>query len=156
MKLGRIGSLTTWICVLAISVVAGGCSSFEGEWRRSGHTSFSPNTIAGPWEGTWRSEVTDHSDQLRCLITPRTNNACSARFHAKYKRLLRFSFGYTVPLAVYAKEEGFQFEGEADLGWYAGGTYRYMGFATPTNFFSTYQSKYDHGTFQMSRPRRSE
>jgi hypothetical protein len=45
-----------------------------------------------------------------------------------------------------------RFEGEADLGWLAGGVYRYDGQATPASFFSTYKSKYDHGTFQMKRP----
>ncbi len=34
----------------------------------------------------------------------------------------------------------------------SGGVYHYDGDATPTNFFSTYKSKYDHGTFQMTRP----
>ena len=39
-----------------------------------------------------------------------------------------------------------------NLGWLAGGVYHYEGRADATNFFSTYTSKYDHGTFQMTRP----
>ncbi len=44
------------------------------------------------------------------------------------------------------------FKGRADLGWCGGGIYQYQGHATPTNFFSTYRSDYDHGTFRMARP----
>jgi hypothetical protein len=34
----------------------------------------------------------------------------------------------------------------------AGGVYTYEGSASATNFTSTYNSKYDHGVFQMRRP----
>lgn len=82
-----------------------------------------------------------------------TNGLYSARFHAKYRKgILRFTFGYTVPLTVREKEDAFQFEGESNLGWYAGGIYRYEGTVTGTNFFATYDSKYDRGIFRMTRP----
>src|ERR1043166_2612283 len=141
---------------LALGLAAAGCSSFERAWRQAEVTDGGTNTIVGRWSGSWNSEVTHHHDQLRCVITPQTNNILSARFHAKYKKLFRFSFSYTVPLAVQLKEGIFYFEGEADLGWYAGGMYRYQGSASRTNFFSTYQCKYDHGTFQMTRPTGAE
>ena len=32
------------------------------------------------------------------------------------------------------------------------GNYNYDGKASPTNFFSTYKARLDHGTFQMTRP----
>ena len=110
-------------------------------------------SVTGRWEGTWRSEVNGHTDQLRCLMTTLTNGLCSARFQAKYRRgIFRFTFGYAVPLSVVNRGGRFEFEGEANLGWYAGGLYRYHGTATATNFTSTYRCKYDHGTFQMTRP----
>jgi hypothetical protein len=62
------------------------------------------------------------------------------------------SFGYTVPLQVEPATNGFKFSGQANLHWYAGGIYKYEGHADATNFFSTYSCKYDHGTFQMTRP----
>lgn len=109
--------------------------------------------MAGRWEGTWRSEVNGHSDQLRAVITTGSNGVYSTRFHARYKKgILRFSFGYSVPLQVRQTNDTHQFHGEADLGWLAGGVYRYEGSATGTNFFSTYRCKYDRGTFQMTRP----
>jgi len=152
VKLIFLPSSTPSICGLTLALVAAGCSNFESAWRQAGQTVYPTNTIAGQWEGSWRSEVTGHHDQLRCWIAQQTNDIFSARFHAQYRKLFRFSFSYTVPLTVQLKEREFQFEGEAGLGWYAGGTYRYRGLATPTNFFSTYQSKYDHGTFQRTRP----
>jgi len=131
-----------------------GCSTFERDWQATGQVRVGTNsTITGRWQGTWRSEVNGHNDQLRCLMTPLTNGLHSARFHAKYKKgIFRFSFSYSVPLQVRRTNDAFQFEGEADLGWLAGGIYRCEGSATVTNFFSTYRSKYDHGTFQMTRP----
>jgi hypothetical protein len=100
------------ILLLAIPVLAAGCSSFNREWKKAGEQ--------------------------------------AAQFHAKYHGIL--SFGYTVPLKVEKTNDSFQFSGEADLGSMAGGMYQYKGHADPTNFFSNYSSKDDHGTFQMSRP----
>ena len=73
-----------------------------------------------------------------------------ARFHAKYRKIL--GFGYTVPLKVRTVAGVFNFQGEADLGWYAGGLYFYSGHVRGTNFSSTYRSEKDRGTFQMTRP----
>jgi hypothetical protein len=133
----------------------GGCSSFERAWQAAEPSPFDTNSMAGRWEGTWRSEVNGHHDRLRCLMTPSTNGVYAARFHAHYKRGIRFTYSYTVPLTVTngPSPDTFQFHGAASLGWYAGGTYSYAGVASPTNFFSTYESKYDHGTFEMTRPR---
>jgi hypothetical protein len=64
---------------------------------------------------------------------------------------MRFTASYTVPLSVEPQDSGSRFRGEADLGWLAGGVYRYEGHATATNFFSTYECKYDGGTFRMTR-----
>jgi len=60
---------------------------------------------------------------------------------------------YTVNLRVTREPPGpFNFQGEADLGWWGGGVYSYDGQATPANFFSTYKSRYDRGSFRMTRP----
>jgi hypothetical protein len=138
---------------LAVALLGAGCSSFDRAWRNAGQNPPATNAITGRWDGVWRSEVNGHTDRLRCLVTWQTNDTYSARFHAKYKKgLFRFSFGYAVPLQVERQGNSFRFQGEADLGWLAGGVYRYEGAATVTNFFSTYRSQYDHGVFQMARP----
>ena len=137
--------------MLLLAWIAGGCSSFNREWKRAA-TPSPTNAMTGRWEGTWHSDVNDHSGLLRCLVTPLTNGVYQARFYAKYKRGITFSFSYTAPLTVRRNKEVFQFEGEANLGWYAGGRYEYQGHADGMDFFSTYRSKHDHGTFRMKRP----
>lgn len=90
-----------------------------------------------------------HTGRLRCLVTRLEEGKYQARYHATYRKVLTFS--YTVALDATRTEDGFKFSGDADLGW-AGGVYHYEGMANSTNFYSTYQSKYDHGLFQMRRP----
>jgi hypothetical protein len=143
------GKLFAWLILLALPLVAG-CSSFNRRWRDALEMPIPQSDISGPWEGRWISEVNGHNDRLRCVITPGVSNELDAHFHANYRRI--FHFGYTVPLAVRNTGTNFTFSGEADLGKLAGGAYSYEGYATPTNFFSTYNSKYDHGRFEMSRP----
>ena len=96
------------------------------------------------------SDVNAHTGKLRCIVTHQTNDVYAARFRAHYLKILRFS--YTVPLTVTTSNVVWHFHGEEDLGAMAGGVYRYVGNATATNFHSTYDSKYDHGTFEMQRP----
>lgn len=107
--------------------------------------------ILGRWEGHWHSDVNGHNDVLRCIITQQAPGTYQARYHAKYRKVL--TFGYTVILEAQKKDGALEFKGEANLGWFAGGKYTYEGRATSTNFFSTYQSKYDHGAFEMARPK---
>ena len=140
---------------LVAAICLNGCSTFERDWRDAALTPRLQDDLAGRWEGTWRSEVSGHNDELRAVVAKGSNGVYSTHFHARYKKgLFRFSFSYSVPFEVRQTNDTYQFHGEADLGWLAGGLYRYEGSATGTNFFSTYSCKYDHGTFQMTRPNR--
>ncbi len=143
---GRLGALVIPLFLL----LATGCSTFNYEWRREARKPAPTNDFVGAWEGSWISARNGHHGALRCLITRETNGAVNARFYATYKHILHF--GYAVPLETRRTDNGVAFMGHADLGMLAGGTYRYAGYSTPTNFFSSYDSKYDHGTFQMLRP----
>ena len=136
--------------LLAAALLAGGCTTFNHDWDAAAQPP-QPGDIQGRWQGVWVSEVTGHNDQLRAVITKKDGGDYTARFHAKYHKVMHF--GYTVPLKVEAAGDEFKFSGQANLGWLAGGVYHYDGHAGATNFFSTYTSKYDHGTFQMNRPR---
>ena len=135
---------------LALTLLVSGCASFEPDWKQAGRTPAPPDAITGRWEGFWLSDVNAHTGKLRCLITHQTNDLYAARFRATYLKVLRFS--YTVPLRVESRDGGWSFRGEEDLGVAAGGIYRYVGTASATNFHSTYDSKYDRGTFEMRRP----
>lgn len=139
------------ICLflLATLLFAGGCSTFNHDWKKAGKQPQPPGML-GRWQGVWVSDVSHHTDELRCVVTQKDDGTYRARFHAKYHKVM--TFGYTVPLKIEPAANGFQFSGEANLGWLAGGLYHYDGHADITNFFSTYSCKYDHGTFKMSRP----
>ena len=143
----RVGVLAL---LLATALLGGGCTTFDYEWKESAAGPAPTTELEGRWQGLWHSDASGHEGKLRCLVTKIENGAYRARFHAKYRKVL--SFGYTAPLTVERTVNAFNFSGEADLGWLAGGVYRYDGHADATNFFSNYSSKYDHGTFQMTRP----
>jgi|SRR3954467_4382377 hypothetical protein len=144
MKKGRI------TMGVAAVLLLGGCSSFNREWSAALKQPVPASDLSGPWEGHWTSDVNGHNDKLRCLITQKSPDQYNATFHATYKSI--FHFSYTVPLQVRKHANSFVFSGEADLGKMAGGVYTYEGATTATNFFSTYDSKYDHGKFDMHRP----
>jgi hypothetical protein len=137
------------LCVMG-AVLVSGCSTFIRDWDRMAATAPPQNSIEGRWEGTWKSDASGHSDRLRCILSRKDERVYEARFYANYRKAL--NFGYTAPLQVEQREGKYFFEGKANLHWYAGGVYHYKGEATPTNFYSTYRCKSDHGTFEMRRP----
>jgi hypothetical protein len=137
--------------VLAVLLAAAtGCSNFGREWKEAALEPTPAAGIAGRWEGTWVSDVNGHRGRLRAILTPETGASYRARFRARYAGIL--SFGYTVTLLTTNDAGVVRFGSQADLGKFAGGVYTYAGYATPTNFFSTYKSKGDHGRFEMRRP----
>ena len=83
---------------LALALFACGCSTFNRDWKKAATATPAPG-MAGRWTGTWRSEANGHTDRLRCLMTPLTNDIVAARYQAKYRKgIFRFTFSYTVPL----------------------------------------------------------
>jgi hypothetical protein len=150
MKRPNIQSIPAVAALAVLCGLLSGCS-FSRQWSQAGKVTIPTDEITGRWQGTWKSDSSGHNDKLRCVVTKTDNQHYSALFHAKYKRV--FSFGYEVPLSVTRDGAQWTFQGEADLGKLAGGRYTYDGFATPTNFHSRYDSKYDRGTFEMTRPK---
>jgi hypothetical protein len=138
------------VMIAALSLLAGGCSSFNREWQKAASIPVPPGEITGRWQGHWVSDVNHHAGQLRCLVTNKQNGWYQARFHAIYAGI--FTFGYTVELHTSPTNDAVAFNGQANLGALAGGVYKYEGLAGSTNFFSSYSCQYDHGIFQMSRP----
>lgn len=138
------------IVFAALLLAVAGCSSFNHDWKVAAKDPAPPIDLQGRWEGTWKSDANGHNDKLRCVIVKKDETNYLARFHAKYGKAL--SFGYKVTLSALEKDGVIKFSGEANLGWLAGGMYHYEGHADLTNFYSTYSSKHDHGTFQMTRP----
>lgn len=143
-----LASWPVWLLGVLLCLT-GGCSSFNRAWREVGRQPTQTDSIEGRWEGRWLSEVNGHQGRLRCLMTRQTDGDYAARFRASYMKVLRF--GYAVTLNVELRDGVWHFHGEEDLGKLAGGVYRYAGRATRTDFHSSYNSKHDHGTFEMRR-----
>ena len=140
-------TVTILLLLTGLSLAAG-CASFDHDWARAAKEPTS-NSLQGCWAGTWLSDANGHNGDLRCVLTLRDDGTYSARFHAIYGKVL--GFGYTVHLKASETNGVFEFSGEADLHWWAGGVYHYDGYAHGNHFFSTYRCKYDHGVFQMKR-----
>lgn len=155
------------LLLAALLLLAGGCA-FDRKWKRlaaaerggaAPSASASPNTtdaradkLAGRWEGTWHSERSNHSGKLRAIVTPVDAQTYRADFDATYMGLMRF--GYSMKLTAQSEADQTRFQGAENLGWLAGGLYRYDGAADGQTFDCTYRSRNDHGTFRMTRPPR--
>ena len=134
-------------------MVAGtGCSGFHRAWKQelSKSATYPDKGIEGAWEGEWISDTNGHHGRLRCLVAENENGTYTTWYHAKYKKVL--GFAYAVDVEATPSPEGYLFRGEADLGKLAGGMYHYEGEVFDGNFNATYESKFDDGTFKMSRP----
>ncbi len=140
----------TSLCLLLIACAGTGCTAFERDWRACHQFANPCDSFAGRWEGTWHSESTGHKGKLRAIITPTDgDNLYHVRFKATYAFIIPYQFD--IPMTVTTDDTGTHFEGQADLGWLAGGNYTYTGEARHGCFQSTYCTKKDTGTFTMSK-----
>ena len=139
---------------------AGGCA-FDRDWRRMKRADFAATDVtakpsdplAGRWEGRWVSASNGHNGKLRAIVTPVDANTYRVEYDAMFFAFLRA--GYGTNLTATRQPDGkINFEGQEDLGKLAGGVYRYRGSADGKSFTSTYESSYDHGTFEMTRPKK--
>lgn len=127
-----------------------GCSSFSKQWETASGPPQDPLGIEGRWLGTWQNTNNTHADRMRAVMVMVATNEYRVHFHAKYKKVLGFK--YEATFHGRAQNGAFVFEGREDLGALAGGIYRYTGRVSPAEFYSTYESKYDSGTFTLKRP----
>src|SRR5438046_2997085 len=111
-------SRASLVLALLLALPLAGCTSFNRDWKAAAKSAPFPNAIEGRWEGTWLSHTNGHHGRLRCLMTRNSDEQFLARFHATYKKILRF--GYTVPLTVHRTNGVYEFQGGADLGKLAG------------------------------------
>ena len=134
-----------FLCMLAFS----GCGSFDRQWESLEEEPAPLAGMEGRWKGTWYSETTDHTGVLRCIIERDDEGVIRARYHATYA--MGLTFEYRMPMEVERRGDVLYFNAEADLGLLAGGVYQYEGTVEGDEFRSTYTSKGDSGTFQMTR-----
>jgi hypothetical protein len=133
-------------------LLLGGCSSFNREWKEAAQKP--AQGVEGRWIGRWHSDYNQHEGPLRCLITKKGENTYSTRFHAKYKLgFLTIGYPYDMNMTITRGGEAYAFKGQADLGWLAGGVYRYDGNGTNAGIDMNYRASEDFGTFKMERPK---
>ena len=125
-----------------------GCSTYHQKWSEA--KKLPPQGFEGAWDGRWISDVNGHNGRLRCVIEPVSGTRYRADFKAHYLGFLRFR--HAAILEVTATNGVQNFKGTANLGYFAGGVYSYEGSSTPSNFFSTYKSRHDHGRFEVQLP----
>jgi hypothetical protein len=142
----RLFSIGAAIC---LALFLTGCSSFQKEWKTA--LKQPQSGINGAWQGEWRSEKNGHHGSLKCVVTQSSPTTFRAHFRAKYMKILQFTYAAT--LTGQETNGAVRLEGSANLGKLAGGIYTYEGTVTPTEFRSTYKSKYDHGHYEMTRPK---
>ena len=83
-------------------------------------------------------------------MIPQGKDSYRAEFKAHW---LAFSSTYSVNFRTETRRGEVHFQGEHDLGRLFGGVYSFIGRATPEHFRASYDSSYDRGVFEMSRPR---
>jgi hypothetical protein len=151
------------VMIALFACAAGGCS-FDRQWRQLGHDAWPTNSavattapasadpLAGRWDGTWVSEQDGHSGRLRAIVDRVDSDTYHIEYDGWFFGILRFTHGMNVTATRAADANTVHFEGQEDLGGFAGGVYRYNGTADGQQFQSTYQSSEDHGRFEMRRP----
>ena len=127
-----------------------GCSTFDRDYRQAVAAETSGRGVEGPWDGHWKSEGGHGGDRLRALLTRTAPDTIHARFRAQYWGI--FAGDEDVDLHVTSTSPT-RAAGEADLGFFKGGVYQYDATITPSTFDATYKSKYDHGQFNLARPK---
>lgn len=137
---------TAGICLLV------SCGHFNSDWKQALDTPAPKHSIVGAWTGTWKSEATGHTGQLRCVVSPPANAEGDHTFlyHARWGRL--FAASFTATHRVKPASDGFHFSGSHEMPSWVGGTYLYDGTVKGDAFSAAYRSSKDHGVFEMRRP----
>ncbi len=143
-----------WRLLLALTpalLLVTGCSSFNRDYQQALLKGAAKDSITGPWVGSWQSDKNSHHGELRGIITKLEGDVYQTRFKATFWKM--FTYTSEAEFVMQPHNDGFEFFGTKKLGWLAGGEYTYEGRVGPEKFFSTYKNKWDHGTFQMERPK---
>jgi len=138
---------STAACVLSVFLPA--CGSITPEWNRARTAAADP--FAGQWDGKWSSaKRPGEGGQLRCVFTPVDPTHYRAAFEAHWKV---FKTSYSADLETKRHGKQLAIQGTHLLPAVFGGLYRYHGVVTADRFFANYDSSYDRGTFEMTRPK---
>ena len=137
-----------WKTLLAVAILllAAGCASFERPWQRELQQAKPATDLTGAWIGTWQNTNNSHGGSLRALVTRVDAATYRTRFHATWGS---HSGSFRTVLRGHEENGDFVFTGSKHI---LGFRITNTGRANPTNFLSTYESRFDTGTFTLKRP----
>ncbi len=149
--------LSRLACASLLIATLASCSiGYNHRWKKlaADNAAHPPKDLSGAWEGTWKSETTGHTGTLRAIVdAPIKVDAKTAdylfHYRATWKKIL--SSVFVAHHDATPKGKGYVLSGHKDLGRF-GGDFKFTGTATPKEFHAQYQSKSDHGEFEMKRP----
>jgi hypothetical protein len=105
--------------------------------------------LSGKWNGTWRSEISEHNGPLKAKLTVLNDAKVQARFSGRFFKLIPFHFNVT--LEIVKNEDGVvTLKGKEDLGRTLG-TYTYNATYSNGKFIAKYSCDKDKGVFEVSR-----
>ena len=105
--------------------------------------------LSGKWNGTWRSEISDHTGPLKAKFTVLEDSKVQARFNGRFFKLIPFHFNVT--LEIVKNEDGVvTLKGKENLGRTLG-TYTYNATYSNGKFVAKYSTEKDKGVFEVSR-----
>jgi hypothetical protein len=105
--------------------------------------------LSGKWNGTWRSEISEHKGPLKAKFTVLDDSKVQARFNGRFFKLIPFHFNVT--LEIVKNEDGVvTLKGQENLGRTLG-TYTYNATYSNGKFVAKYSTEKDKGVFEVSR-----
>lgn len=134
---------------LAAFLSAGCACRFERDWYFADDCCVPGDRLAGRWAGTWESHENGHSGRLRAIITRCADGTYRARYHATFATVVPFAYETNHTAAPAGAVTSVC--GEEDLGWLAGGVYRYEGSTDGRSLTVCFQADRDHGVFRLQR-----
>jgi len=149
---------TLWL-LFPLTLLPASCSKFTGDFQTAAKN-FKPKavpaTAAGPWKGTWKSEVNGHKGPLWCLISKDQKDP--ALWNFRYRAgwgILKFG-DYTHPVKTKLTAKGeLPLNDEMTLPKNFG-TYKVNGTVTPTTFNVRFNGNGDKGTMTLTRPEKPQ
>lgn len=132
---------------LTAALALAGCSSFEPKWAEATRVPSLASDPTGAWVGTWQNTNNTHGGALRAILERQSATDYTAVFHATWGNK---SGSFTTRLKGTRDGDVLAFEGRKRVLFFL---IRNAGQVSPTNFVSTYESKFDNGTFTLQRPK---
>ena len=105
--------------------------------------------LSGKWNGSWRSEISDHTGPLKAKFEILENSKVQARFTGRFFKFIPFRFNVTLEV-VEDKDGVVTLKGKENLGRTLG-TYTYHATYAKGKFVAKYSTEKDKGVFEVSR-----